>query len=190
MFATPAATRKAVEALPASPDHMFWFEYNFLYVLAAGGRAEKKALGDHTAAGYQQRARFYAVSDEGRLNFAKGIARYIVFLAENAGLAPAARCAAARKLLDRYATMATSSPTSAAEGRLRRRLRSYPGSAAARAVAAQVLAASRFSSCAISSLSSPAGSRSRRAAMRARGSDESAEGDFSAASRVTCRASW
>jgi hypothetical protein len=29
-----------------------------------------------------------------------------VFLAENTGLAPAARCAAARKLLDRYATMA------------------------------------------------------------------------------------
>ena len=81
---------------------MFWFEYNFLFVLAAGGRAEKKALGDHTPAGYQQRARFYAISDEGRLNFARGIARYIVFLAENTGLAPAARCAAARQLLDRY----------------------------------------------------------------------------------------
>ena len=81
---------------------MFWFEYNFLFVLAAGGRAEKKALGDHMPAGYQQRARFYAISDEGRLNFARGIARYIVFLAENTGLAPAARCAAARQLLDRY----------------------------------------------------------------------------------------
>ena len=102
VFASPAATRSAVEALPASPDHMFWFEYNFLFVLAAGGRAEKKALGDHMPAGYQQRARFYAISDEGRLNFAKGIARYIVFLAENTGLAPAARCAAARQLLDRY----------------------------------------------------------------------------------------
>lgn len=105
VFASPAATRQAVEALPASPDHMFWFEYNFLYVLAAGGKAEKRALGDHTPAGYEQRARFYAISDEGRLNFAKGIARYIVFLAENTGLASAARCAAARKLLDRYATM-------------------------------------------------------------------------------------
>jgi hypothetical protein len=105
VFAAPATTRGALEALPASPDHMFWFEYNFLYVLAAGGKAEKQALGDHTPAGYQQRARFYAISDEGRLNFAKGIARYIVFLAENTGLASAARCAAARKLLDRYATM-------------------------------------------------------------------------------------
>ena len=46
---------------------MFWFEYNFLYVLAADGRAEKAALGDHTPAGYRQRARFYAISDEGRL---------------------------------------------------------------------------------------------------------------------------
>ena len=67
--------------------------------------AEKKALGDHTPRGYEQRARFYAISDEGRLNFARGIARYIVFLAENTGLAPAERCGAARKLLDRYATM-------------------------------------------------------------------------------------
>jgi len=106
VFGSPAVTRQAVEALPPSPDRMFWFEYNFLYVLAAGGRADKQALGDHTAAGYRQRARFYAISDEGRLNFAKGIARYIVFLAENTGLAPAARCAAARKLLDRYTTMA------------------------------------------------------------------------------------
>jgi hypothetical protein len=106
VFASPAAARQAVEALPPSPDHMFWFEYNFLYVLAAGGRADKAALGDHTPAGYRQRARFYAVSDEGRLNFARGIARYIVFLAETTGLAPAARCVAARKLLDRYTTMA------------------------------------------------------------------------------------
>ncbi len=105
VFASPAATRAAVEALPPSPDHMFWFEYNFLFVLAGGGRAEKAALGDHTPAGYRQRARFYAISEEGRLNFAKGIARYLVFLAENTGLATAARCAAARKLLDRYATM-------------------------------------------------------------------------------------
>ena len=86
--------RAALEALPPSPEHMFWFEYNFLYVLAAGGRAEKAALGDHTPAGYQQRARFYAISDEGRLNFSKNIASYIVFLAENTGLATAATCAA------------------------------------------------------------------------------------------------
>jgi hypothetical protein len=84
---------------------MFWFEYNFLHVLAAGGRAEKAALGDHTPAGYQQRARFYSISDEGRLNFAKGVAGYIIFLAENTGLAPAATCAAARQLLARYTTL-------------------------------------------------------------------------------------
>ncbi len=53
VFASPADTRRALEALPASPEHMFWFEYNFLYVLAAGGRAEKAALGDHTPAGYR-----------------------------------------------------------------------------------------------------------------------------------------
>jgi hypothetical protein len=105
VFTSPAAARTAVEALPASPDHMFWFEYNFLFVLASEGRAEKKALGDHTPRGYEQRARFYAISDEGRLNFAKGIARYIVFLAANTGLASAERCTAAGRLLDRYTTM-------------------------------------------------------------------------------------
>jgi hypothetical protein len=105
VFGTAAATRAAMEALPASPDAMYWFEYNFLFVLAAGGRAEKAALGDHTPDGYRQRARFYAISSEGRLNFAKGIAHYIVFLAENTGIVPAERCAAARTLLDRYGTM-------------------------------------------------------------------------------------
>jgi hypothetical protein len=105
VFANPTATRAALESLPASPEHMFWFEYNFLHVLAAGGRAEKSALGDHTPAGYQQRARFYTISDEGRLNFAKNVATYIVFLAENTGLATAATCAAARTLLARYTTL-------------------------------------------------------------------------------------
>ncbi len=106
VFANPATTRAALESLPPSPEHMFWFEYNFLHVLAAGGRAEKAALGDHTPAGYQQRARFYSISDEGRLNFAKNVASYIVFLAENTGLSPAATCTAARKLLNRYTTLA------------------------------------------------------------------------------------
>ena len=106
VFSSPTVTRAALESLHPSPDHMFWFEYNFLHVLAAGGRAEKAALGDHTPAGYQQRARFYSVSDEGRLNFAKNIATYIVFLAENTGLAPAEKCAGARKLLERYTTLA------------------------------------------------------------------------------------
>lgn len=106
LFATAGATRSALESLPASPEHMFWFEYNFLYVLAADGRPEKSALGDHSPAGYRQRARFYSISDEGRLLFAKNIARYIVFLAENTGLATAERCAAALKLLERYTSLA------------------------------------------------------------------------------------
>ena len=78
---------------------MFFFEYNFLYVLAAGGRPEKAALGDHSPAGYAQRARFYAISAEARLNFAKAIAQYIIFLAENTGLAPAACAGAANARL-------------------------------------------------------------------------------------------
>jgi hypothetical protein len=105
VFANPTVTRAAVDALPPSPDHMFWFEYNFLYVLAAGGRSEKAALGDHTPAGYEQRARFYGISDEGRLAYARNVAAYIVFLAENAGLAPAATCAGARTLLERYTSI-------------------------------------------------------------------------------------
>jgi tagaturonate epimerase len=104
VFNTPAACRAAIQALPPSPEHMFWFEYNFLYVLAGGGRAEKSALGDHSRAGYAQRARFYSISDEGRLNYARNVASYILFLAENTGLAGPASCAAARALLGGYTT--------------------------------------------------------------------------------------
>ncbi|MEJ1972839.1 MAG: hypothetical protein WDM96_10370 [Lacunisphaera sp.] len=102
VFASVATCRAALEALPPSPEHMFFFEYNFLYVLAAGGRADKAALGDHTPAGYAQRARFYAISPEAQLNYAKGVASYLIFLAEHAGLASAERCAGASKLLARY----------------------------------------------------------------------------------------
>ena len=105
IFATPASARTAIEALAPSPEHMFWFEYNFLHVLAADGRADKAALGDHTAAGYRQRARFYAISEEGRLGFAKNIASYLLFLAENTGLAPAARVAEARARLAATASL-------------------------------------------------------------------------------------
>ena len=104
-YGSEAATRAALEALTPSPEHMFWFEYNFLFVLAADGRAEKSALGDHSPAGYRQRARFYTISEQGRLNYARNVASYIVFLAEATGLAAAERCAAARTLLSRYATM-------------------------------------------------------------------------------------
>lgn len=105
VFASPAACRAALEALPPSAEHMTFFEYNFLYVLAAGGKPEKAALGDHSPAGYQQRARFYAISPEARLLFAKRIAAYLIWIAENTGLASKERCAGASKLLAGYTTL-------------------------------------------------------------------------------------
>jgi hypothetical protein len=105
VFADTATARAALEELDPSPEHMFWFEYNFLYVLAAEGRAEKTALGDHSPAGYRQRARFYAVSGEARLEFARNVAAYIVFLAEHTGLVPAERCKAVSRLLAGYTTL-------------------------------------------------------------------------------------
>jgi hypothetical protein len=100
-FESPAKCRAELEGLEASPNHMFFFEYNFLFVLAAGGRPEKSALGNHKAPGYSQRARFYSISPEARLLYAKGVAGYIIFLAETTGLAAAERCAGARSLLGR-----------------------------------------------------------------------------------------
>jgi hypothetical protein len=105
IFASPAVCRAALEALSPSAEHMIFFEYNFLYVLAADGKPEKSALGDHTPAGYKQRARFYAVSPEARLLFSKRIAAYLIFLAENTGLASKERCAATSKLLASYTTL-------------------------------------------------------------------------------------
>jgi len=105
VFASPAACRAALEGLPPSPDYMFFFEYNFLYVLAAGGRPDKAALGDHSPAGYAQRARFYAISPDARLHYARAVASYIIFLARNTGLATAARCDAADQRLSRYASL-------------------------------------------------------------------------------------
>ena len=105
VFASEATVRAALGSLTISPEHMFWFEYNFLFVLAGGGKAEKSALGDHSPAGYKQRERFYSISDEGRLNFSKNIASYIIFLAENTALASKERCAAAAKLLAGYTTL-------------------------------------------------------------------------------------
>ncbi|MBK9989480.1 MAG: hypothetical protein IPP19_01785 [Verrucomicrobia bacterium] len=105
VFANEATARAALESLSFSPEHMFWFEYNFLFVLAGAGKAEKRSLGDHSPAGYKQRERFYSISDEGRLNFSRNIASYIVFLAENTALASKERCAAASKLLAGYSTL-------------------------------------------------------------------------------------
>jgi hypothetical protein len=102
VLASRESCASALAALTPNPDHMFWFEYNFLFVLAAEGRAEKKALGDHTPLGYRQRARFYAVSDEGQLRYAKNVAEYLCFLAETTGMASADACARARTKLASY----------------------------------------------------------------------------------------
>lgn len=104
-FSSPVACRATIELLTPSPDHMFFFEYNFLYVLAAHGKADKAALGDHQPAGYRQRARFYAVSAEARLLYAKRVADYLIFLAENTGLASKDNCTTARNRLDGYGTI-------------------------------------------------------------------------------------
>ena len=102
VFQSIEICRKALMELTPSPDHMFWFEFNFLYVLAAGGRAEKAALGDHSPAGYQQRSRFYSISNEGRLRFAKKVAEYILFLAETTGICDFETCSNARAKLEAY----------------------------------------------------------------------------------------
>ena len=102
MFGDIVSCKAALGTLNPSPEHMFWFEYNFLFVLAAGGSAEKSALGDHTEAGYRQRARFYAVSEEGRLRYAKNVAEYLCFLAETTGMAASEACARALARLAAY----------------------------------------------------------------------------------------
>jgi hypothetical protein len=104
VFADAKTCAAALAALSPSPDHMFWFEYNFLFVLAAGGRADKAALGDHTSEGYRQRARFYAISDAGRLAYARNVAEYLCFLAEATGMASAQDCASARARLTSFSS--------------------------------------------------------------------------------------
>lgn len=100
-FADAAALRATLATLAPDPDHMLWFEYNFLFVLAADGRADKASLGDHGPAGYAQRARFYAVGPETRLRYAANVIRYIAFLAETTGLVEGARRDAAEQRLAR-----------------------------------------------------------------------------------------
>lgn len=100
VFADPATAKAAVAELQPSPEHPFWFEYNFLFVLAAQGKADKAALGDHSPAGYQQRARFYAISDEAKLLYAKNVAGYLIFLAETTGISNPEKCVSARQKLD------------------------------------------------------------------------------------------
>lgn len=92
LFASPAACHAELAKLNPDPGHVLFFEYNFLYVLAADGHPEKAALGDHSPAGYRQRARFYSISDEARLAYSKRVAAYIIFLAETTGLARTDQC--------------------------------------------------------------------------------------------------
>ena len=91
-FSSIEDCRTILQGLDPSPDHFFWFEYNFLYLLAAGGSSNKEALGDHSAEGYKQRQRFYSISEEGRLLFAKRVAEYILFLATNTALVDSEVC--------------------------------------------------------------------------------------------------
>ncbi len=102
LFTSPESCRAAVAVLAPHPDRVLFFEYNFLYVLAAHGRADKGSLGDHSPAGYRQRARFYAVSDDARLAYARRVAQYLVFLAQNTGLAPSDVCARASARLEKF----------------------------------------------------------------------------------------
>jgi hypothetical protein len=102
LFANVERCRNHLEKLPADPNLMFWFEYNFLYVLAAEGSSQKSALGHHGPAGYAQRKRFYAISETGRLHYCRNVANYIIFLAENTGLVDAETCAEAIKQLKSY----------------------------------------------------------------------------------------
>lgn len=106
VFESKTTCLASLESLTPNPNHMFWFEYNFLYVLAAEGRAEKSALGDHSPAGYNQRSRFYSISDEGRLRYAVKVAEYILFLAETTGLATKDNCETASTKLKAYNSFA------------------------------------------------------------------------------------
>lgn len=100
LFASPEACHAALAKLDPHPDHVLFFEYNFLYVLAAEGRVDKAALGDHSPAGYRQRARFYSISDEARLAYSRRVAAYIIFLAETTGVARAEACVRASERLN------------------------------------------------------------------------------------------
>ena len=53
-------------------------------------------------AGYHQRARFYAISEEGKLRYAKLVAEYLCFLAETTGMATPETCTRAKNKLASY----------------------------------------------------------------------------------------
>ena len=97
VFNSPENLKQALDSLKPSTEHVFWFEYNFLFVLAAKGNIER--LGDHSIEGYKQRSRFYSISDQAKLLFAGYIAKYILFLAESTGIACSESIEKARRKL-------------------------------------------------------------------------------------------
>ncbi len=101
-FSSIEDCRTILQSLEPSPDHFFWFEYNFLYVLAAGGSAEKNSLGDHSSEGYKQRKRFYSISEQGKLLYSKRVSEYIIFLAHNTGLVSSGICVDALSELETF----------------------------------------------------------------------------------------
>ena len=84
VFDSPENLRRRLDALTPSPDHVFWFEYNFLFILAASGNID--CLGDHSTDGYRQRSRFYRISNQARMFYAQQTVAYILFLAKSTGL--------------------------------------------------------------------------------------------------------
>lgn len=106
VFSSVDKCRQALTALTPDPDHMTWFEYNFLYVLCAGGAPEPKAMGSHNAEGYAQRSRFYGISAVGRLEYSKRVAEYICFLARTTGLVAGKEVSAVEAKLKGYTTYA------------------------------------------------------------------------------------
>jgi hypothetical protein len=102
VFSSPDSLSSALNALKPSPDHPFWFEYNFLYILA--GNENPGRLGDHSPAGYRQRSRFYRISDQGKLLFAQRVAGYILFLAGSTGMADTATINKAEEKLATYSS--------------------------------------------------------------------------------------
>ena len=101
-FSSIEDCRSTLQSLDPSPDHFFWFEYNFLFVLAAGGSAEKTSLGDHSSEGYRQRKRFYSISEQGKLLYSKRVSEYIIFLAQNTGLVSSKICMDALSELETF----------------------------------------------------------------------------------------
>jgi hypothetical protein len=99
-FDSQQALTSVLDRLKPSPEHLFWFEYNFLYVLAGGGNTAR--LGDHSPEGYRQRSRFYRISGQAQLIYAKRVAGYVIFLAESTGMIPVEAAEKARAALASY----------------------------------------------------------------------------------------